>query len=1723
MPDAPDAHSDAPTPAEEGPPRLRRWARRAARTVGLAAGAVLLLVGALLVGLQTESGATAAARWLASTANPLPGTELTVERASGSWVRSLRLTGVTLTRRDAGRAAPAQMAHVDTLSVRYRLWPLLRGRLHVTAVAADGPSVTMRQAADSTWDWARVLPETTEAPDTSAGMPIQVDRARIEGGAFTAAFYAGGRDSTARVRDLRLLAHDLRSDSAVTGRLDTLGLRARVPGDSADLRFGARGALSATALRLDTLRLASPRSQVHGHGTVPFPDETGAPIDDVALRLHAAPFALRDLTPFAPTLAVDPTETIRLDLRVRGSGRRLIATADGQFSGGGTLTARAEATPTTTTTPEGPPLRYRLDAQVRDLTTSLLGPRDSTQNRLSATTTVDLTGPALSALDGTADLRLTDTRWAGLRTPDLRFTSTLRDGAADLELRGPLNAAQVRVTGRARPLDEIPDATLTARVRDLDVAAFAPDAGIESALSATGELRLRGLGTDARTIDVDLALAPSRVGAQQIDEGRASLALRPNRVEVDGRLSLPAGTVTASGTAILDDREQFTLDRVRLDNFNPAAMVGDTTASRVTGTLRAEGRGFTPETMRLDASLDLRDSYYGPHRLTALTTEATLTDARLTATTNATLNGGTWALALNGRPFAPTPTFELARGRFTDVDLGPVLQDTTQSSDLDGTLRGRVRGLTPATMTVDAGLSLDASRVNRQRIDAASGTLRLEDATLDTEFTLDTPQGGTRLAATARPLADTPTFRVTDGSFDDLNVGALAGLEGLTTTLSGALTAEGRGASADALVLDAGLSFTESRINDATLTEGRLSLSTDQGRARTDGRFAVAGGRIALSGTIDSLDAVPAYTLQTTVGDLDAGALAGLDSLTARVDTLAWTLDGRGLTPDGLTAATVLSASGMQVGSFALEDARLEGQYRHGRLALDTMVVRSNAAVAEGRGTLAVTDTAARSDLSLRAEVTDPDPLRTLVGAETLRLQEGVVETRIYGSSLATQRFDGEARLTNLLYDDVRLAEAEVNFNGQRGREQLFRRLEVVGTLGYLSLPAASAERTRVNAVYDGTATTVSANVRLDPTHSAALGAEVRTDTAQTEVTLDQLNLRLDGDRWSLQQEATLTAGSDYRVRGLLLQSGPQQVAVDGIVDPQGPQNLVATVEAVRLGAVSSLVGLSGLGGTASGALTLTGPAAAPRLDGRLSMALRSQDRTVGTLRLDASYEDLALGLDATLTHTEGGTLTAEGTVPTDLRLQALSSVDVGARPVRLDLSTERFPLDWVGPFLDPATIRDVRGVLAADVSVGGTLDDPDLDGTASLTDGGATLPSLETRYRGATASLRFAEDQVTLEEALLRSSNDGRLEAEGVINFPQLTVGEYDLSLQASDFIAIDTRAYRRAVIDGAMTLRGTTVRPVLTGAVQVQSGDVYYNEALAEGAASATAVSLTEADQLTLENRFGLRLSAADTTTFDAYEAMEMDLSVRIRRDTWLRSESTPEMNIQFTGELDLTKAPTEEPRVFGSIQVRTQRSTLRQFGQEFQITEGSLTFNGDPYTPYLNLAAVYEKRAQEAQGTEVRITLRLEGRPEDLSPTLSSDPPMNTRNILSYLATGRPADQLLSGGGGNGSLAEQVALGQASNFVENLAASELGLDVVRVQLRTSGASYLTVGRYFTPRFFVSIEQPVATSNLGDLQTQRYLPDLTLEYQLLDPLLLRARNGQQSFQLDLLFEYAY
>jgi len=1686
-------------------------------------GTVVVLVGLVLLVLQTETGATAAVQFLTPRVNPMANTTLSVERASGNWVRSLRLTNVSLTRPDSATGDTLSMAQIDTVAVQYRLGALLRGRLHLTSVAVAGPDLTMRQAADSTWDWVRLAPRSDPA-DTSAGMPIQIDEVRVDDGQFAAAFYAGGRDSTAHLRGLTVRAGALQLSPAIEGRLDTLGVEGVLPTDPSPVQLSARGALADSRLQLDTLRFTSRRSLVSGHGTARLPMGPNDTLEDVDLSLQAAPLVLGDLTAFLPTLEVNPEESIALNARLTGSDRRLTLDADAQVQNGGTVTATVEATPRTEVSPGSAPLQYRIDAEARDLTTSLLGSSDPAENVITATITGNLQGLALDSLDGSFDAQVTDSRLYGLQASEIGLQSTVQNGTATLNLQGGLNGVTVSVDGTARPFDAAPSADLTAQAQNLSLATVAPDAGLTGTLSTTAQIRARSIGTEAATYDVDATLGRSRIGRQQIDSGRLVLALSSTNLSMKSDVRFPQGRLQMAGSATFDGSERFVLDTGRIDNVNVAALMGDSTDSRITATVQAQGQGFDPATMQSQATFTVQDAYYGPHRMTSLTTKARLDAGQLTADTKAQVNGGEWSLSAAGRPFATTPAVELTQGRFRNVDIGPFLQDTTQSSTLNGTIRGRVQGTTAASLQLDAQLTLEPSQLNRQPITGASLNATMRDGALQSRFTLDTPSGAARFAMAARPFDETPLYRVTEGSFDNLNAGALAGVVGLTTDLSGNWTLSAQGAELSTLTLDSDLTLRPSTINRATLSEGRLSVTSDQGRVDTEGQFSVAGGSIQLRGSIDSLAATPRYNVRTSARTIDMSALAGLDSLKSSLLAARATVEGKGLALDSLTATTRVSADSVRMGQVRLHSLNLAGVFERGLLQVDTLRARSNVGTVQGQGPLALTAGAGASDFDVRASITDVAPMRRLVGASTLQLRKGVVDAHVYGPA-GEQRFDGTLEVDGFIYNDVRLSALTGTFKGARGTTQLLGSLDVDAEAGYFSTFGLTAIQTRIQSRYDGTTLELSTDVEMDATHKVALRTSFQPADDPLALRLHELTARMGPSKWALQQEATVTIGTSYRIDRLLLASDAQRIEAQGVVDPSGTQDLRVVAEEVRLGGIAPLFGLSGFGGTATGNMTLTGPASDPTFKGDLDLALRSADREVGTLRLDMGYDDLAVALDARLTHQDGSVLTLTGSVPADLRLQSPAPVNVSDRPVTLDASTDQFSINWIDPFVDPATVRSITGTLTADASVRGTRAAPNLSGTISVADLGASFPSLETRYRAGTARLQLNDDKLQLTEGRIRSSNGGSLNVTGLVNFPELTVGEYDLTIEASEFLAINTSAYREAVVDGRMSLQGTVQQPVLDGNVRVLSGSVYYTEALAESGGSFSTVSLGRQDQLTLEERFGLRLTAADTTTFDMYQALSLNLNVEIRRDTWLRSNGNPELNVQLTGDLDVQKDPGEtDPRIFGTIDVLGDRSTLRQFGQEFQITEGSVTFNGDPYSPYLNLTAVYEQRARRTQGSEVRITLSLSGRPDDLSPTLSADPPMDTRNILSYLATGRPANAVFSGDSEGGNIATQLALGQATNFVENLAASELGLDVVRLEVRPEGTSYFTVGRYLTPRFFASIEQPVFTSSPeASVQSEAFIPDVTLEYQFTDYLMLRSRSNQQSLQLNLLFEYAY
>lgn len=1728
-----------PTSPERRPSsaRLPRWLRGVLYGLAGTLAALVLLLALALSIVQTDWGAERVKHAVLDRLTLFEGAELQVDRLDGSFVRSLALYDARLVKDDGD-----VLARLDTLHVRYRLWPLLNGRVHVTEAYVAQPSLSMTQQEDSTWDLFNVLPRDTAEAEAPTTIAVQLDRFRLSEGRATARFYAPERDSSFHMENLNVRAHDVRYGDDLAFALDSLWLQTRPPGrtDTVDVR--ARAALDQGRFELAGLRLESSRSHVTGQGLLDLPTDTTT-LEAVDFSLRADPLAFYDLHPFVPSL--DPRHSLTLNVRARG-GRGLIhATADGRVSDGATFSFSAAATPTAADT-----LRYRADGAIRRFDPGLFaGGAGAASGELNLDLHADLRGTAPDSLNGTVAVEAFESHLGGEALDRTRLLAAFTGGTADVHLTTGLRDATVTMQGTARPLDEVPSYDVHVRFRRLDVGRFvdAPEGEAPSLTSRLGgNLRVRGRGISRETIHLTatLDLLPSTFNRYHIEEGTLVARYAGETIDLQSQLVVPEGRIALGGTATLADEVRYEVTRGVIEDVDVAALAGDTTRSSVSATLAFRGYGADPSTMRIeDARLSVSDSYYGPYTLTAVEMSATLEDGLLDLTTHATTNAGSVRLRGRAQPFLETPRYRVTEGTFGDVDLGVLMQQPDQRSDLNGEIALAGAGVDPATMWLDASLTLAASQLNDQPIDEGAATVALDRGRLTFDVRSTFSDGGLQLAGVAHPFDDVPTFALREATIAHLDAGALLGRPDLQTDLNATLDAEGRGLELATMELTAQMNVQPSTVNDETIPGGHLDAVLADGVGRLDARLEFSEGRATARASGRFFDDDPSYEASGTLTRIDVGRLMPADTIAAAF-SMHFEVAGRGLDLETMQATGQVEVTEAAYGGIRVPSARTQLRLEQGMLRVDTLYVQSNVARADASGHIALVDdgTGQTSDFSLVATSNDLAPLRSFVQAELLSVHQGRLEGHVYGPS-HTLRFDATLGLESFVYDAVQVAGMRSSLAGTLDSTRTLTAAELVSEIDYVSAGTFTIDRSSVEALYRDEQVEFDVATTLDQRRDARVNGRVDLRPDHRRVYLSDLTMRLDRDEWRLLQEASISYGDEYRVRNFLIYTDQQQIALDGVVDLDGEQSLILTIEQFRTDAVTDLFELEGLGGTLSGALDLTGPASAPRIDGRLLLDLESFDEPVGTLQLDVEYDSLRMNLDALLTHRDQSTMTATGHVPMNLSLSADTADaaaprpslegDVGQGEVSLTVHADMFSIGWARPFLDPGVIDRLDGQLTADLTVSGTLNQPVLEGSATLQDGLVGLPELGVRYQNISGRATFTGNQVLVRQVRL-SSGRGRITGEGVINMPELTLGEFDISLSAENFLAVDSREYR-IVTSGSLQLSGTTRAPQLRGDIRLVSADFYLTEVTASE--EFESVELSPEDVRTLERRFGLRVTEADTTTFDFYAAATIEANIAMERDVWLRSRRNPEMNIQFTGRLDFQKEAYAEPQLFGAIDVIPERSFINQFGRRFNIETGSLTFNGPIADPQLNLEAQYEVRSRRAQ-EGVIITLSVEGHLDDLDLTLSSDPPMEMTNIVSYIAFGRPAGEtFLLGGGGAGNAnvdagnngengfvgqAAGAAIGQLTGFFESLGAAELGLDVVEIRQEGLQGATITAGKYVSHRLFVAVSQPISLGNVNTTISASNT-QVTLEYELFRWLLARVQRDGSTLRFNFLWEYAY
>ncbi len=1205
------------------------------------------------------------------------------------------------------------------------------------------------------------------------------------------------------------------------------------------------------------------------------------------------------------------------------------------------------------------------------------------------------------------------------------------------------------------------------------------------------------------TMEVGVLRRPLLVtGAEgQLRFGDAGLRLAEAEIRFpgsayEGGLQLGPGVADADGWGFSLDLRTLgpasLADLAWLDERIPEGLYRGGVAVSVGEALRVELHEVRTELeasrFTLDGRIDVDD---GPLFRTLEITASPLSIARLQPWLERRLPVDGWLsgrMSLSGRPAAL-----VTEGRLTLVPLGFGGLPTT--ADFAGTLHvGRNPGVTgfhagvaPLSMELLSSLSpaIRTTGEGRARVDASG---RVDDGV---RFTADLAHGGegsddTRVLLGGSVRRDSDSVWLTDVQADlaPLSLELVAGFApalGLRGTTRGAARARGP--------------------LDALRVTGELEVG--EGSARVDA-------------TVDLFDPGRDYRLEAGLEQVR------LDRLVSRLpEPSVWTgalnITGSGLSLDSLQARGRVSARGSRVGGLHVDSLSAALRADAGVVTVDTMGASLGGVRIEGSGHLGLTagnagtarltystpsllglrpvfrgDTVyARDELSvlegslLRAQGVDPDTLPLAADIAMDGEASGFVELSGSMDSLAVR---GETTLRRARYGRDMVDSAFVRFDA-RDASSPDRTVALEVTAAGLEARGRAFAGVEADLTTRGRSGEGRVTVHRVADERYEVNGSFALDSVGGRAEIEEATFEIGEAPWQLVRPAII-GWSPRRVdlgdlEMTRVGDDPMRMTADGALDWSGSSDLRLQARGLHLERVARVAQLDDerLAGHLDLDLSVTGPAPAPLIQGSFHVV----EPRYGTLQLaelsgELDYADQVARIRVDAIHGDRRVFEASGTVPVDLALNAGGDRAV-SRPMDVNVSADSLDASLALGFLD--FLQGVRGVVSGDFHVGGTVDRPEPSGVLRLTDGAWAIEALGVAHRNIQGTLTL-DPQGVVDVNVHGDAGEGESTIIGTVTLEPATDPRLDLDLSFVDFEALARRDVE-GHISGTLHLDSTYSRPLVTGALTVDHGNLF----LEEFQRSAEIVDLTDprfftwgiVDTLALSTR---PLLAGIRNPFFDNLRVAVDLSVP--RDTWLRSE---EMNVEIGGQLLVTYDRLNRDLVMvGELQaLRGQYFVLNR---RFEVQGGTVGFIGTPgINPTLDIQAVASiRRGPGEPALEVNATVS--GTLTQPRVTLGSDEQgLSESDLVSYLIFGRPS-YLLAGGqnalvqGEPSSLLRSTAgvgvtylTGAVANQIGAAFAQQLGIDYLSftqsseqtfgVLSGSLAGSQLEVGRYLTQDLFV------------------------------------------------------
>lgn len=496
--------------------------------------------------------------------------------------------------------------------------------------------------------------------------------------------------------------------------------------------------------------------------------------------------------------------------------------------------------------------------------------------------------------------------------------------------------------------------------------------------------------------------------------------------------------------------------------------------------------------------------------------------------------------------------------------------------------------------------------------------------------------------------------------------------------------------------------------------------------------------------------------------------------------------------------------------------------------------------------------------------------------------------------------------------------------------------------------------------------------------------------------------------------------------------------------------------------------------------LTMTGSASA--LQSRVRVLGQKSDISIAPRQASVNWvwQDNALSGDLVLRLAEYGRLEGRFRLPVAARLPA-SFDENGALEASL---AGRVREKGALTALFPGLIQESQGRLDLDLKLTGAWKEPQIAGSARLSNVGGYLPAAGITIRDANATARMEGNTVYI-DSFKAFSGPGHVEGSAVILMKGRDVESFEGRLDGNRFQTIYFPELQ-AQMSPNLSFWGTPRKIAVSGEIRMPDVAII-------GAQSARTVEASP-DVV----RAGKTKPAARKLPF------ELDCRIKILLGESVLFKASG-IDAKLDGAIDLQFQDLE--KIFGRGEIRVVKGRFQTYGVNLDIVRGRLYYAGGPINqPSLDILAL------KTVG-DVKAGVTVTGKLQAPLIKLYSDPVMQETDILAYIVLGHPlgtdtrqanlvavaAGALLSSKqaeGLQGQIKSRLGLSSfdiSAGVVEKNG--KMGYKPVRVAPSGTGSAassdsvgetMVTVGRYLTPNLYISYGRSLFSG--GNLFSLRY-----------------------------------